>query len=177
MLTDAEGNKQGWSPLTAQDAGGGNVPFFPVGPSFFVDAFQLYNIGGGNAIDGPEYARGRTASIYKVGRATTTSTVVWTPAAGFKFVVLGFTISVCAAIAADGVLEIDLVDDATTVTFWNGNAYCAGTTPVGDTQLGADFGRYGYTSETSDGDLVLTLSEAPAAGSVGYTIWGIERVA
>lgn len=177
LLTDAEGNQQGWAPLTAQESGGSINPFFPVGPSFFVSAFQLYDIGGGNALDGPEFARARAAGVFKSGRVTADSNIIWTPASGFRFVVMGLTISVCAAIAADGLLEIDLVDDLAGVTVWNGNAYCTGTSPTGDTQLGVDFGPYGYTAPNADGDLLLTLSEAAAAGSIAYNVWGIERVA
>lgn len=163
------GEGLGWAPLPLTSTG--NVPFIPVGPGILTSSFQLLNVGNNSPGGSVEFARARAARVFKTLQVQTSDAIVWTPLAGNRFVLMGFTVSVCASIAVAGRLSIELADNL--VPIWNGNAFC-GDAIAGDSQLGADFGAYGYESSGVDNELILTLSEAPADGAVGITVWGIE---
>lgn len=99
-------------------------------------------------------------------------TALFTPPSGNAFRLLGFTVSVCAAIASGpNVLEVTILADAREI--WMGNAFCDATI-VGQTQMGADFGQ--GEKFAVDEVLNINLSEACTSGSVAVTAWGCVDV-
>lgn len=133
----------------------------------YVDIGQPVGIGDTFQI---QRARG-TGIVFTPQRVTASGpTTLFTPDTGKKFVLLGATISVCAAIASAGELEINLLDGAG--AFWMGNAFC-NTTLGRDTQLAVDFGQ-GYTSVAADNELRINLGVAATDGSVAVSAWGLQ---
>ncbi len=123
--------------------------------------------------NGASFDRVRVANVYNTVVATAAgSTTVWTPAAGKKFRLMGYTISIAGTASATGVQVIKLEDGATVIK--NHLATVDITTPVGDSQIGADLGQ-GQLSAVANNVLNINLSEAMATGGVAVNVWGTEE--
>jgi hypothetical protein len=124
--------------------------------------------------DGTAWDRIRVASVFKNIVATAAgNTAVWTPAAGTKFRLMGYTISVAGILAATAVQTIQLRDGATTVIDRRAATVTA-TTPTGDSQLAADFGQ-GQLSALANNVLNINLGSAMTGGGVYVNAWGTEE--
>lgn len=114
----------------------------------------------------------RVANIFRTVVADTAGdTTIWTPAAGRRFRLMGYAISVAGTVASLGVQTIALSDSSD--TFANHLA-AVGATVLGDSQLGADLGQ-GALSQTADDPLVITLGTTMTAGGVAVNVWGTEE--
>jgi hypothetical protein len=127
--------------------------------------------------NGASFDRVRVANIFYTVVATALgATVVWTPAAGKKFRLMGYTLSIAGTLAATGVQAIALLDSATVIK--NHFAHLIQTTTAnisgGDTQIGADLGQ-GQLSAVINNVLSITLSVAMATGGVAVNVWGTEE--
>jgi hypothetical protein len=130
------------------------------------------NIGVPNNFNFDQSQRARGAHRFFTQRVTATGpTAIWTPFSGTRFCLMGVLLSVAGTLAAAGVLEITLLDGATAI--FEANATLADTDPVGDTQIGCDFGQ-GRVSAAVDNVLRIELSDALVTGSVAVTVWGIQ---
>jgi hypothetical protein len=128
----------------------------------------------GGSVGGDEiWNRIRGANVFKSISATASgSTDVWLVGGLVQIRVLGFTVSVAGTLAATDVLTIQLQDGGT--TFWRGLATVSGTDPVGDTQMGADYGLTGYKTSAAGNDITVNLSAAMATGAVAVNMWGTQ---
>lgn len=125
--------------------------------------------------NGVSYQRVRLSAVFKSVAATVAgNTTVWTPAAGKKFRLMGYTISVAGTLAATGVELIKLTDAAAGTVIAQHNATVTITTPTGDTQIGADLGQ-GFLSGAINNALTVNLGTAMATGSVIVNAWGTEE--
>lgn len=127
--------------------------------------------------NGASFDRVRLANVSQTVVATAAGpTAVWTPTAGKKFRLLGYTIDVAGTMAATGVQAIQLQDDAT--TFKNHLAEVIETTTVSisnsTTNIGADLGQ-GYLSTAADNVLNIVLGTAMVTGGVAINVWGTEE--
>ena len=127
--------------------------------------------------NGASFDRVRLANVSKTVIATGSGpTAVWTPAAGKRFRLLGYTIDVAGTVAATGVQTIELLDDAT--TFKNHLAEVIETTTVSisnsTTNVGADLGQ-GYLSAAVNNVLNINLSTTMVTGGVAINVWGTEE--
>jgi hypothetical protein len=127
------------------------------------------------AWNGDAYDRVRIANVYHSVLATAAgNTTVWTPPAGEKFRLMGFTISVAGTLAATGVELIQLTDSNGGTVISQHQATVTITTPTGDTQIGADLGQ-GYLSAAANNVLAVNLSSAMLTGGVAVNVWGTEE--
>jgi len=127
--------------------------------------------------NGATFDRIRIANIYHTVVATAAgSTPVWTPTAGKRFRLMGYTISVAGTLAATGVQALKLEDGATVIK--NHFADMIETPAVGasggDTQIGADLGQ-GQLSAAINNVLNINLSTAIVTGGVAVNVWGTEE--
>lgn len=125
--------------------------------------------------NGTTFDRVRIATVYKTVLATALGlTPVWTPTAGKKFRLMGYTISVAGTLAATGVNLLKLVDSVVGNVIAQHQATVTITTPTGDTQIGADLGQ-GFLSAAINNVLQINLSVAMATGGVAVNVWGTEE--
>ncbi len=121
---------------------------------------------------------GQLPNIFNLAIAAAAGdTVVWTPAAGKKFNLMGYQISIAGTLAATDVLRVQ-VNDGSPV-FSNISIHCATltiTTPTGDTQIGVDYNGGFFTSHAANSVLAVNLSAAilDANGGVFIQTWGFE---
>jgi hypothetical protein len=174
---DSLGVAQQWVPVAAFSAAGLNSDptIFPTGT--FVSGVPLtlsiLELNAGRPVIGTDsvFQRGRAASRFFSQRVSVAGpTVLWTPSAGNRFVLMGALLSVSGVITGGATLQLDLVDGATVC--FSANATCADPL-LGDTQIAVDYGE-GYQSIAADNTLSLTLAPALNSGSVAATVWGIE---
>lgn len=158
---------EGWIPIGVSASG------TPVPSSLLnVNAFEIVNGGNPGGVAVIDYFVSRGATVFhSVEVSAAGNTVVWTPTAGQRFVLMGATISVCGALAVAGKLAIQLRDGAATV-LGRWNAFVSDTI-AGDTQMGADFGE-GQVSAALNNALNVNLDTALASGTVAINVWGIE---
>ena len=124
--------------------------------------------------NGATYDRVRGAIVYKTVVATAAGeTTVWTPAAGKRVRLMGYTLSVAGTLAATGVETIQLLNGNAGTAFANHLATVTQTTPTGDTQMGADLGQGKLL--TADANLRIKLGTAMSTGGVAINAWGIEE--
>lgn len=122
--------------------------------------------------DGAAFDRMRLANIFHTVVATALgSTAVWTPTAGKKFRLMGYTISVSGTLAAAGTQTIELLDSATVI---KNHLATLQTTVTGDSQMGADLGQ-GQLSAAANNVLNVNLSTVMASGGVAVNVWGTEE--
>jgi hypothetical protein len=172
------GSPTSYVPLAAIGVTTDNVPAAP--PSSVTDPSQALQVapfslayGGLNGILVDVWHRVRGATVFKNIVATAAGdTQVWTTANG-TWRLLGFAVSVAGTIGASGVLTIQLRDESDVI--WRGFASVADTTPVGDTQLGADYGLIGLLSGDPENRLLVNLSTAMLTGGVAVNVWGVEE--
>jgi hypothetical protein len=115
----------------------------------------------------------RTPVVYKPlgGVAAAGNTAIWTPAAGKRFRLLGFIVSVASgATSAAGTL-VSLYDAAVGVFA----VISVGTTIPGGQTVVVSLAPNGYLSSTIGNALNLNLSSALTAGVVTATAWGTEE--
>jgi hypothetical protein len=135
----------------------------------------LLAYGGTNQDDHDVWARVRGANVFKHIVATAAgATTVWTPPGSTRWRLLGFVISVAGTLAATAPLRVDLRDNGTNI--WSGFATVSDTTPVGDAQLGADYGLIGLPSSGFEQDLTVNLSAAMLTGGVAVNAWGVQEL-
>lgn len=156
-----------FAPLTALDTVSDNIDLSFNNPAqLSLSALYGFN---GSTVD-----RVRIAKIYKTVDATAAGlTALWTPTAGKKFRLMGYTISAAGTLAATGVNQIQLRDGAATVISRH-NATMTITTPTGDTQIGSDLGQ-GYLSTTINNVLNVNLGSVVTNGTVAVNAWGTEE--
>lgn len=122
----------------------------------------------------------RTPNVFKTATATAAgNTSVWTPAAGKKFRLMGFTIEVTetATQAAAGVNDLTLQDSGAAIGLgfspWIPAAALTAQQAgylSGQVQLGN-----GYLSAAANNVLQINLSTALTAGKVRVNAWGTEE--
>lgn len=130
------------------------------------------------AFNGTTFDRIRAANIYhNVVTAAAGLTAVWTPTAGKKFRLMGYTISVAGTIGASGPNTIQLRDGAATVIKTHlANMIQTPTANIsgGDTQIGADLGQ-GQLSAAANNVLNVNVGTALGSGGVAVNVWGTEE--
>lgn len=127
--------------------------------------------------NGTSFDRVRIANIFHTVVATAAgSTAVWTPTAGKRFRLMGYTISVAGTLAATGVQALKLEDAATVIKNHFANVIETPSASVsgGDTQIGADLGQ-GQLSAAINNVLNINLGTAMATGGVAVNVWGTEE--
>lgn len=127
--------------------------------------------------NGTTFDRVRIANVFHSVIATAAgSTAVWTPTAGKRFRLMGYTISVAGTLAATGVQTIKLEDSATVIKNHLANVIETPSASIsgGDTQIGVDLGQ-GELSATVNNVLNINLSTAMATGGVAINVWGTEE--
>jgi hypothetical protein len=127
--------------------------------------------------NGASFDRVRLANIsYTVIATASGATAVWTPAAGKRFRLLGYTIDVAGTLAATGVQTIELQDNATTFKNHLGHVIETTTASIsgGADHMGADLGQ-GYLSTAVNNVLNINLSTTMATGGVAINVWGTEE--
>ena len=122
----------------------------------------------------------RTPSIYKTLLAAATSNAIWTPAAGKKFRLMGFSIvlSADATLAVAGETVLSLVDNATNINiafaFWVPSV--ALTTSLGTTNpVNFNLPGNGYLSLAANNVLNANLTVALATGKFSINAMGTEE--
>lgn len=129
---------------------------------------------GGDSGNGPEFVALRTATVFRTVVADAAGeTTIWTPAAGLRFRLLGYTISVCGTLAALGVETIDFLD-GTGGAIIASHLAAVGATVSGDSQISAQLGN-GILSAVADNELVVDLGTAFTDGGVAINVWGTEE--
>lgn len=122
------------------------------------------------------------ADTYKSVAATASgNTTVWTPAAGKKFRLLGYRISITnnANVAAGAVVTVLLTDGAGGATIGAESVFVPTTavvTNVGCQEVG--WGLYmttGFLSAAANNLLVVNLSAAITTGNLRVNCWGCEE--
>lgn len=167
----AENNAaSGYDPLNEAGANTDGQQGFPVG-NLLTNAY-LYGYNG-DLSNAAAWDRVRIANVFKNVVATAAgNTAVWTPTAGKKFRLMGYTLSIAGTLAATGVNVLQLRDNATVIA--RHGATVTLTTPTGDTQIGVDLGQ-GILSSTINNVLNVNLGTAMATGGVYVNAWGTEE--
>lgn len=131
--------------------------------------------------NGATWDRQRAANIFRHNAATAAnSTAVWTPAAGKKFRLLGFELTITrdATVAVAGVVTVNLIDAAGTIIYSTGVyvpiAATPGNLPAGPLSS-IDLGKIGYLSALANNVLNINLSVALVTGSVQVNVRGTEE--
>lgn len=125
--------------------------------------------------NGASWDRIRSANVFKSVLATASgNTTVWTPTAGKKFRLMGYTLSIAGTLAATGVELLKLTDAAAGTVIAQHQATITITTPTGDTQIGADLGN-GFLSGAVNNALVVNLSATISGGGAVVNAWGTEE--
>ncbi len=141
-----------------------------IGADGFFRAFVMY---------GPDGQRWRFPTVYRSGVVTAAgSTAVWTPAAGKRFVLLGYHLFLIgnSIQAAAGVITVNLQDAATllglshSIYVPSAAANIFGGTPIATLEFPA-----GITSAANNNALNVNLSAALTAGGVRSVVWGVEE--
>jgi len=113
----------------------------------------------------------RTPSIFKTGTANAIgSTALWTPAAGKKFRVMGYTFTLPSTATSAAGTVITLKDDATSVF----TIIVMGTTS-GALSGSVELPGNGYLSTAADNVLNINCSAALTAGQIAVSVWGTEE--
>jgi len=118
-------------------------------------------------------------SFVTVSATASGNTAVWTPVAGKKFRLIGYSIQATANVATAGGAAIDVVfrDGSTNMgmgfSFFAPSA--AGTTFGGGNGTGWITLRNGYVSKVADNVLNVNLSAALTAGNIRVNVIGIEE--
>lgn len=126
--------------------------------------------------NGTSFDRVRVANVFKSVAATAAgNTAVWTPAAGKKFRLMGYSISIAGTVTVALVNLIKLTDaPAGTIIAQNNAAVGAAVIAGGDTQIENNLGQ-GFLSALANNVLTVNLSSAMLTGSVIVNAWGTEE--
>ncbi len=115
--------------------------------------------------DGTNFRFARTPSVFKVAQtsavANNTPTAIWTPAAGKKFRLMGFLLS----ISVSSVGRVQLLDGATVI--WQ--AFMGGNAPLSPQSLGN-----GYLSAAAN-NVLNYAGQTGAATDFACVAWGTEE--
>jgi len=127
---------------------------------------------------GATYAieRQRTPTIFANASAITGAgdNIVWNPAAGKRFRLMGFTVIVSKEAACAGAFYISVKDQGT--AFYRLTVSTAALVAIGQPiQFTYNFPGNGYLSTAEDNNLILDLNGALTAGSVSINYWGCEE--
>jgi hypothetical protein len=117
----------------------------------------------------------RTPTIFKYATdLTTDGATVWTPAAGKKFRVLGFTVTVSKDATCAGSFSFQLNDLAT--GFWAATLSHGALAAIGvPTVFTVNLPGNGYLSTAINQALKLGLGAVLTAGSISVAAWGTEE--
>lgn len=170
------------SNITSQDFTSGNLTS-AVSTDSTVDGFSGVNSGNlcvfsqSYAWNGASYDRVRIANVFHTALVTAAgTTAVWTPTAGTKFRLMGYSIDIAGTAAATGVQAIELLDGATVIknhlavvlqTF-------AATTAIQGVTISVNCGQ-GQLSAAANNVLNIHTSEAMVSGGVAINVWGTEE--
>jgi hypothetical protein len=136
------------------------------------DIGSLVNAGRVYGYNGATWDRMRVANVFKSAVITAAGSIaLWTPTAGKKFRLMGYTLSVAGTLAAGAIEVIQLLDAAAVIARHGAFVPAA---VASDTQIGADWGQ-GYLSTTINNVLNVNLGTAFTAGAVYVTAWGTEE--
>lgn len=100
-------------------------------------------------------------------------TTIWTPAAGNRIRLMGYSISAAGATAAALSDLLKLTEGAAGTVIAN---YMIGfnSTPTGDTQIFVDYGNEGIVFAAIDVALVANLAQSLTSGAIAINAWGME---
>jgi len=130
--------------------------------------------------NGTSWDRARTPTTFRTVAATAAGdTALWTPAAGKRFRLMGYVISLTAnvTLAVADILTVSLVDGATPTAFVH-DFYVPATVsvPFGASVVGpAGAIGNGYLSQAVGNTLSVRLSAGLATGRVRVIAWGTEE--
>lgn len=127
----------------------------------------------GRGFGGVDFHALRTPTVFRTVTATAAGeTIVWNPAAGRRFRLMGYSISVCGTLAALGVETIDFLDGTGGAIIASHLAAVAATVS-GDSQISVQLGN--GIPGVLDNNLVVDLGTAFTAGGVAINVWGTEE--
>lgn len=117
----------------------------------------------------------RTPTIWKCQIGATGSTTVWTPAAGKKYRLMGWYITISKEAACAGAFQIALQDSAGTWLFRSeiSNAALVATGQVEEFSM--QLNGNGYISPTANNTLTFYATGSLTAGVCTATVWGTEE--
>lgn len=122
--------------------------------------------------NGSTWDRERGSKIFRNVLSTAAgATAVWTPAAGKKFRLMGYSISVSGTLAAVAANAIQLLDGATVIAR---HFAAVAATVTGDTQIFVDLGQ-GILSAAANNALSVNIATAFTAGGCAVNVWGTEE--
>lgn len=102
-------------------------------------------------------------------------TAVWTPPAGLRFRLMGYSISVSGTVAATGPQLLQFVDGLVANVIFQHLATVDITTAGPDTQIAVTLGN-GYLSNTVNNVLSINLATAAMlTGGVAVNVWGMNE--
>jgi len=129
--------------------------------------------------NGASWDRERTPNVFKTVTVTAAgSTAVWTPAAGKKFRLMGYSISVTgnAVQAVAGNFEAVFLDAAADIGQGDSEYVpAAALNAFGSSKTGAVNLGNGHLSAAANNILNISLSAALTAGEVRINVWGTEE--
>lgn len=106
---------------------------------------------------------------------TVAATVVWDPAAGKKFRLMGYVIVPAAGMAAAGIQLITLLDEATAITIAHQVYLPAAANVTNQPPIVVKLAGNGYLSVAADNRLSVTLTSACTAGAISVMAYGTEE--
>lgn len=113
----------------------------------------------------------RTPNTFKLANAAAIgSTALWTPAAGKKFRILGFSVFIPSISTSAAGSVVSLLDNAAAFTY---AAAIGATTAV--VALTVALGPNGFLSAAANNVLNISLSAAFTAGAIYVSAWGTEE--
>jgi len=118
----------------------------------------------------------RTPGIYRHALCTTVAaTVVWDPAAGKKFRLMGYVIIPSAGMAAAGIQLITLLDEAAAITIAHQVYLPIAASVTNQAPIVVQLPANGYLSVAADNRLSVTLTAACTAGAISVMVYGTEE--
>lgn len=146
---------------------------------FSASANILRTLSAETVYNGTGWDRKRTPNVFKTAVVTAAgSTAVWTPAAGKKFRLMGYSIEITgnAIQAAAGNFEITLLDAAAAIGIGSSLYVPAVALNVfGSNALNPINIGNGYLSALANNVLNVNLSNALTAGEIRVNVWGTEE--
>jgi hypothetical protein len=106
---------------------------------------------------------------------TVAATVVWDPAAGKKFRLMGYVIIPAAGMAAAGIQLITLLDEAAAITIAHQVYLPAAANVVNQAPIVVQLPGNGFLSVAADNRLSVTLTSACTAGAISVMAYGTEE--
>jgi hypothetical protein len=125
--------------------------------------------------NGATWDRVRVPNVYKSVLVTATGdTTIWTPAAGKRFRLMGYSVQAAATIALAGIGLLKLLDGASATIeqhalFFGGTASAANWIGINSNL------QNGYLSAVADNVLKVNLDVTPATGRISINVFGTEE--